>query len=143
MPKTLLSVNAGSSSVKITFYRFERPPKAIADAQVTGITSSPQTFKYKRGSRETKEQIDESINSPQDAFKFLLERCFSDSELSEAASTEDIAYVCHRVVHGGDYNDAVEINDETYHHLIKIENLAPLYALGLHDGQFVNLKLLS
>ncbi|OXV05978.1 hypothetical protein Egran_06252 [Elaphomyces granulatus] len=127
MPKTLLSVNAGSSSVKITFYRFERPPKAIADAQVTGITSSPQTFKYKRGSRETKEQIDESINSPQDAFKFLLERCFSDPELSEAASTEDIAYVCHRVVHGGDYSDAVEINEETYHHLTKIENLAPLH----------------
>jgi len=126
MPKTLLSVNAGSSSVKITFYTLSNPPKSIADAQVAGITSPPQTFKYKRGSKSNKEELKESLSTPQEAFKYLLKRCLSDSDLSEVASIEDLAYICHRVVHGGDYGDAVLINDETYKHLTEIEDLAPL-----------------
>ena len=121
-----MSVNAGSSSVKIAFYTLDQPPKNIADAQIAGITSSPQMLKFKRRSGWTKEELKERLDSPQDAFKHLLRRCVSDPELSEITSIEDLSYICHRVVHGGDYNDAVLINDETYHHLTKIEDLAPL-----------------
>jgi acetate kinase len=127
MGKTILAVNAGSSSVKITFYTFENPPKAIADEQVSGITSPPSTLKYQRGAVKHKEQLKEQLSTPQDAFKFLLSRCFNDPELSEVASDDDLAYICHRVVHGGDYHEAVTINDETYHHLKELEDLAPLY----------------
>lgn len=74
-----------------------------------------------------KEELKEKLNTPQDAFKYILQRCFNDPELSEVASDRDLAYVCHRVVHGGDYQDAVEINDETLHHLEDLEDLAPLY----------------
>jgi acetate kinase len=125
--KSILSVNAGSSSVKITFYTFEQPPKVVANAQISGITAPPATLKYTRGSMNHKEQLKEKLNTPQDAFKFLLERCFSDPNLSEVTSSDDLAYICHRVVHGGDYERSVVITDETYHHLEKLEDLAPLY----------------
>lgn len=127
MAKFILAVNAGSSSVKITFYTFENPPRAVVDAQVSGITAPPPSLKYQRGSKKHKEELKEKLNTPQDAFKYLLQRCFNDPELSEVASEDDLAYICHRVVHGGDYDEAVEINDETLHHLEELEDLAPLY----------------
>ena len=126
MPQSILSVNAGSSSVKITFYSYEIPPRTIANAQVSGITAPPATFKYTKGTQTHKEQLKDQLKTPQDAFKYLLKRCFTDSELSEVASSDDLAYICHRVVHGGDYPEAVEINEETYHHLKELEDLAPL-----------------
>ncbi|RHZ48635.1 putative acetate kinase [Aspergillus thermomutatus] len=126
-PNSILSVNAGSSSVKITFYTLERPPKVVANAQISGITAPPSKLKYTRGSKEHKEELRDRLSTPQDAFKFLLQRCFTDPELSEVASPEDLAYICHRVVHGGDYNESVLITDETYHRLEELEDLAPLH----------------
>ncbi|KAJ5514097.1 Acetate/Proprionate kinase [Penicillium fimorum] len=127
MPKSILSVNAGSSSVKITFYTFENPPRPIADASISGITAPPPTLKYQQGDKKHKEEVKEKLSTPQDAFKYLLQRCFSDTELSEITSLDDVEYICHRVVHGGDYDDAVEINDETLGRLKGLEDLAPLH----------------
>lgn len=126
MAKIILSVNAGSSSVKITFYKSQNPPSPIVDAQVSGITSPPQILKYSKSSGDKKEKLDENLDTPPKAFKYLLERCLSDSEISEIANVDDLACICHRVVHGGDYTDSIEIDDSTYHHLEKIEDLAPL-----------------
>ncbi|OJJ85645.1 putative acetate kinase [Aspergillus glaucus CBS 516.65] len=127
MPKSILSVNAGSSSIKITFYTFELPPRELANAQISGITAPPPTLKYTKGDQTHKEELKDKLSTPQDAFKALLKRCFSDPELSEVASSDDLSYICHRIVHGGDYPEAVEINDETYHTLKGIEDLAPLH----------------
>lgn len=126
MTKYILAVNAGSSSVKVTFYTYENPPRAIADAQVSGITAPPPALKYKRGPVKIQEKLKEKLDTPQDAFKYILQRCFNDPELSEVASETDLAYICHRVVHGGDYKEAVTINDESLHHLEELEDLAPL-----------------
>ncbi|KAJ5795561.1 uncharacterized protein N7518_004101 [Penicillium psychrosexuale] len=127
MTKSILAVNAGSSSVKINFYTFENPPRLIADASISGITAPPPTFKYHKGDKKHKQEVKQILSTPQDAFKYLLQRCFSDPELSEVASIDDLEYICHRVVHGGDYLDAVLINDETLDRLKKLEDLAPLH----------------
>ncbi|KAJ5643880.1 uncharacterized protein N7484_006387 [Penicillium longicatenatum] len=127
MAKYILAVNAGSSSVKVTFYAYENPPRAIADAQVSGITAPPPAFKYRRGPEKIQEDLKQKLNTPQDAFKYILQRCFNDPELAEVASEADLAYICHRVVHGGDYKEAVTINDESLHHLEELEDLAPLH----------------
>ncbi|KAJ9206593.1 hypothetical protein DTO166G4_5208 [Paecilomyces variotii] len=127
MPKLLLSVNAGSSSVKITFYTMTKPPKTIANVQVSGITAPPPKLKYQRGDVESKEELKEKLSTPQDAFKFLLDYCFKNEHLSEVASSDDLAYIVHRIVHGGDFGDAIEINDETFGQLKRIEDLAPLH----------------
>ncbi|KAJ5894142.1 Acetate/Proprionate kinase [Penicillium taxi] len=130
MPRPILSVNAGSSSVKITFYTFENPPTTIADAEISGLTAAPPILKYRQGHINHEEEVKEKLRSPQDAFKYLLKRCFDDPELSEVTSAEDLAYICHRIVHGGDYREAVEINDDTYHQLKSFEDLAPLHNLS-------------
>ncbi|KAJ6093237.1 hypothetical protein N7486_008526 [Penicillium sp. IBT 16267x] len=127
MAKFILAVNAGSSSVKVTFYTYENPPRAFADAQVSGITAPPPALKYQRGPVKIKEELKEKLNTPQDAFKFILKRCFEDPELSEVASEADLAYICHRVVHGGDYKESVVIDDDSLHHLEELEDLAPLH----------------
>ncbi|KAL4953822.1 acetate kinase [Aspergillus filifer] len=126
--KSILSVNAGSSSVKITFYTLENPPKVIANAQVSGLTAPPATLKYTAGDKECKQELKEDeANTPQDAFKLLLDWCFKDSELTEVANADDLAYICHRIVHGGDFGGEVTINDETYQQLEQLEDLAPLH----------------
>ncbi|KAJ5648393.1 Acetate/Proprionate kinase [Penicillium lividum] len=127
MAKYILAVNAGSSSVKVTFYTYENPPRVIADAQVSGITAPPPELKYQRGPVKTKEKLKEKLDTPQDAFKYILQYCFNDPELSEVASENDLAYICHRVVHGGDNQEAVTINEETLHQLEELEDLAPLH----------------
>lgn len=127
MTKSILAVNAGSSSVKITLYTTDRPPKALANAQVSGLTAPPQTLKYSSGSKQHKEQLKESVTSAPAAFKYLLKRLFEDPEFAEVAGPQDITYICHRIVHGGDYKGPVEINDETLGHLEGLEELAPLY----------------
>jgi acetate kinase len=99
MGKSLLSVNAGSSSVKVTFYTMTKPPKVIANAQVSGITAPPQNFKYQCGGDKKKQDIEEKLSTPQDAFKYLLDQCFKNPQLSEVASSEDLAYILHRIVH--------------------------------------------
>ncbi|KAJ5598908.1 hypothetical protein N7510_011858 [Penicillium lagena] len=127
MTKSILAVNAGSSSVKITFYTFEDHPRAIVNAQISGITAPPPMLQYRRGTTKHKEKLKETLITPQDAFKYLLQRCFDDPELSEVASKDDLTYICHRVVHGGDYCEVTEINGETYHRLEELESLAPLH----------------
>ncbi|KAJ5467699.1 Acetate/Proprionate kinase [Penicillium sp. IBT 31633x] len=127
MPKSILSVNAGSSSIKITFYTFEKPPRPIADASISGITAPPPVLKYQQGDKKHKEEVKEKLSTPQDAFKYLLKRCYDEPELSEVSNDDDLEFICHRVVHGGDYRDAVEINDETFHRLKGLEDLAPLH----------------
>ncbi|KAL3453796.1 Acetokinase family-domain-containing protein [Aspergillus insuetus] len=125
--KSILSVNAGSSSVKITFYTYEKTPQVIANAQVSGITAPPAKLKYTLGDKKREEELKEPVNTPQDAFKLLLDRCFKDSDLSDIASSDDLAYICHRIVHGGEFGSSVLINDETYHQLEQLEDLAPLH----------------
>jgi acetate kinase len=124
--KSILSVNAGSSSVKITFYTYEKTPQVIANAHVSGITAPPAKLKYTLGDKKREEELKEPVNTPQDAFKLLLDRCFKDSDLSDIASSDDLAYICHRIVHGGEFGSSVLINDETYHQLEQLEDLAPL-----------------
>lgn len=131
MSKIILSVNAGSSSVKISVYRVQqgKPPVELAETQVDGLTAPPPELKYTRG--ETSickgQRISEEIHTQNDAFKYMLDQLISDREFSAINSKEDIAIVCHRVVHGGDYETPQVINDDTYHHLEALTDLAPLH----------------
>ncbi|KAL4810510.1 Acetokinase family-domain-containing protein [Aspergillus unguis] len=125
--KSILAVNAGSSSVKLTFYTLEDTPQVLAHAQVSGITAPPATLKYKAGGKEKKEELKEEVSSGPDAFKLLLKRCFTDQDLKDVASEKDLAVICHRVVHGGDFEGGVVINEKTYHQLEELEDLAPLH----------------
>ncbi|PGH32928.1 acetate kinase [[Emmonsia] crescens] len=128
MAQAILSINAGSSSVKVTVYKSEKPPVKLASAQVAGLTAPPCIFKYSQGpSKEKKEEIQGDISSPQEAFKYLLHHFLNDPDLQEVASKDDFAYLCHRVVHGGDFEKEAVITEDAYNYLQALKELAPLH----------------
>lgn len=131
MGKIILSVNAGSSSVKISVYSAQagKPPKQLAETQIDGLTSPPCQLKYLRGSETIAKdkKIDQKIETQDEAFKFLLDQLIDDKEFDAVSKKEDITHVCHRVVHGGDFAESKIITQETYHHLEALTDLAPLH----------------
>ncbi|KAG4437398.1 hypothetical protein IFR05_007123 [Cadophora sp. M221] len=131
MSKIILSINAGSSSVKISVYTASsgEEPKELAETQIDGLTSPPPQLKYTRGSQLIcrDQKLEEKISTQKDAFKYMLDMLITDSEFSHISKQDDIAIVCHRVVHGGDFETPQIINEETYHKLEALTDLAPLH----------------
>jgi acetate kinase len=129
-PKIILSINAGSSSLKTTLFSVKEDASSsylekIATAEVSGFTDPPAKQKYTRGSHTIKNELPD-IRSHNDAFQHILNAFLSDKDLKEVNSKNDIAYACHRVVHGGDFATDQLINKDTYHKIEQLEDLAPL-----------------
>lgn len=131
MPEVILSINAGSSSVKISVYKTpnddSKVPTQLAEAVVEGLTAPPAKLKYTRGDEKVKGQELEKISSQEDAFRYILDHLTNDKGLSEISHKEDIKFTCHRVVHGGDYPRSQVIDKETYYHIEELSDLAPLH----------------
>jgi len=129
--KVILSVNAGSSSVKVSVYHAEpgRSPTELAEAQVSGLTAPPAVLDYSRaGKIVTKgSEVNSETISQRDAFNLIVKALAEDEELPQLRSKDDIAIICHRIVHGGDYTKAQLISEYTYCHLEKLNDLAPLH----------------
>lgn len=126
----ILSINSGSSSVKVSIYKSSKQgqdPVQLADAQISGLTAPPAKLSYQRGSENIKNQEVKDINSNEDACEYILDHLVKDKGLSEISTRDDINYACHRVVHGGDYPAAHVIDEDTYHHLEDLTDLAPLH----------------
>jgi acetate kinase len=129
-PTIILSINAGSSSLKITLFSVKEDASSsylekIAAAEVSGFTEPPAKQKYTRGSYTTNNELPD-IKSHNDAFQHILNAFLNDKDLKEVNSKEDITYACHRVVHGGDFATNQIINEDTYHKIEQLEDLAPL-----------------
>lgn len=150
--KIVLSVNAGSSSVKISVYSVaarNAEPLQLAEAQVNGLTAPPSLVDYSRHDGNSKggstvvykdesvAKIDDKagdIKTQDDAFAFLLRLFVEDKGLKEITSHDDFAIVTHRIVHGGDYSAPQVVFGNTYAHLEALNDLAPLHnatALGI------------
>ncbi|KAF2727930.1 acetate kinase [Polyplosphaeria fusca] len=133
MAEIILSINAGSSSVKISVYRApdgsnaNTDPIQLAEASVEGLTAPPAKLKYSRGDYSIKGQELDNISSQEDAFRTILTHLTQDSGLPELTNLSDIHYTCHRVVHGGDYPSSQVIDAATYHHIEELSDLAPLH----------------
>ncbi|KAL1874400.1 hypothetical protein VTK73DRAFT_373 [Phialemonium thermophilum] len=136
MKRVILSVNAGSSSVKVSVYSTTKgkEPTQIAELQVSGLTAPPPTLDYSRGSKTIikRREVKDNIDGQDDAFNLLLKTLTDDDELSEISSKDDINVVCHRIVHGGDFTHHEVISPDTYNSLEALNDLAPLHnAKGL------------
>ena len=130
----LLSVNAGSSSLKISLFHLSKGPQnrpnqepvtLILTSSISNISSPPAKFSFELASSAKDAANEEGISSIRDhasAFAHFLD------VLKREASIEPgkIARICHRVVHGGDYADPIVIGEESYHHIEKLSDLAPL-----------------
>ncbi|KAI5845052.1 acetate kinase [Morchella snyderi] len=139
--KLILAINAGSSSVKLSLYS-STPPEAerktgntpclILQSSISNLTSPPAVFSYTHTdnsstSSNVKSKELPDVKSQDDAFKHFLEYLSKDSDLKQVNSGEDITFACHRIVHGGDYERPVVINEESLNYLKELSDLAPLH----------------
>ncbi|ROW11392.1 hypothetical protein VMCG_01089 [Cytospora schulzeri] len=131
MTKIILSVNAGSSSVKVSVFSAEvhENPTQLAEAQISGLTSPPPKLTYTRGGTSVSKDSDVGgeVHEQNDAWRIILKTLVDDASLAQIGREEDIAIVCHRIVHGGDFRTAQVINEATYHRLEELNDLAPLH----------------
>lgn len=135
--KVVLSVNAGSSSVKISVYvveAFGATPHELAEAQVSGLTAPPPLLDYQRGGKVvhksapiTDVNSSAQVKSQADAFTLLLHVLVSDNALAEIGHRDSISIVTHRIVHGGDFSKPQIVGKGTYEALEKLNDLAPLH----------------
>ncbi|KAG0705710.1 acetate and butyrate kinase [Suillus ampliporus] len=125
----VLAVNAGSSSLKISLFRRSADnaanPVLLLSSSISSIFTPPAKFKFSPVAlqhRSLNEEVD-SIHDHASAFSHFLDR------LKEEASVNpiDIKHIAHRVVHGGDYANPVIILEESYHHIERLSDLAPLH----------------
>jgi acetate kinase len=133
MPQIILSINAGSSSVKVSAFSYEEgtsDPKLLADIQVAGLTAPPATLSYDRGDVQIKHRELGEIAGQEGAYAYILDHLTSDPDLPELQHPDDVEFACHRVVHGGSYTEPVVINQDTLHHLEALSDLAPLHNAG-------------
>ena len=132
MTKIILSINAGSSSVKISIFsasQGDSSPTLLASSQISGLTSPPPTFKYSRSDTSTihDQALSNQISDQNAAFQYILTHLINDESFPQISQLSDIALASHRVVHGGDYKTSQLITRETYHHLETLTDLAPLH----------------
>ena len=131
MSKIILSVNAGSSSVKISVFQasLNQEPSLLAEASIGGLTAPPPEISYTRGSSKIykSQKVTKEISTQNEAFQYMLDELISDKEFTAINRKEDIAIVCHRVVHGGDSERPQVIDADTYHQLEALTDLAPLH----------------
>ncbi|KAI0925724.1 hypothetical protein AcV5_008384 [Taiwanofungus camphoratus] len=137
----ILSVNAGSSSLKISLYRRDgrgrstRQPMGRRDdpvdllltSSISSMSAPPALFTFQLVSheqgREVKKEPVDGVKDHTSAFEHFLRYLKQEASIDR----EEIVHVCHRVVHGGDYLEPVVISEESYHHIERLSDLAPLH----------------
>ncbi len=117
----ILSVNAGSSSLKFQLYEMPEE-KVLMSGLMERIGVGNSFYTIKVNGEKIKKEVE--LNNHEEAFKVLVEELKANNVVD---SLDEIKGIGHRVVQGGDYFDkTVVINDEV---LLKIEELSPLAPL--------------
>ncbi|KPI42089.1 putative acetate kinase [Cyphellophora attinorum] len=123
MAHLILSINAGSSSLKCGLYRSsedKRTLSLLAKAEVSAIGQKGSSIKYNKQSREI------SVDDHAAAFEHVLKSFTADKDV-DVKTGDDIEYACHRVVQGGSFRDDELITRETFHKIEALSDLAPLH----------------
>lgn len=126
MSQLILSINAGSSSLKTTLYSTgeEKKLRKLAKAEVSSI-GDKATLKYEQDEHERKDKL-EDVKDHRQAFECVLNAFLEDEHIA-LKSKDDINYACHRVVQGGDFEEDQLITQETFHKIEALSDLAPLH----------------
>lgn len=118
----ILSVNAGSSSLKFQMYIMPEETVLVSGLfERIGIDGSCYTIKL--NGNKIKKEVE--LKNHEDAVGFLIKELIENKIVS---SLDEIEAVGHRVVHGGDkYAESVIITDEVLSDIEKLYPLAPLH----------------
>lgn len=126
----ILSVNAGSSSLKFQLYEMPEEKVLISGTfeRIGSINDSFYTIKF-NGEKIRK---DASLSNHEDAVNLLTKELLDNKIVS---SLDEIKGIGHRVVHGGDlFDKTVIINDEIINQISDLSVLAPLHNPGAVVG---------
>lgn len=132
----ILSVNAGSSSLKFTLFEMPEEKELISGVfERIGIDNSFYTIKF--NGEKVKKEIE--LKDHKAAFELLIKELI-DNKIVE--SLEEIAGIGHRMVQGGSYFDKTVLATEDNVSVVeKLSNLAPLHnsaaITGLRAAQSV------
>ena len=131
----LLSVNAGSSSLKFRLY--EMPEETLLmKGMFERIGLEGSSYSIRIGEEKKGSLIE--LKDHNDAVKLLLEQLIDNGVVH---SLDEIEAVGHRVVHGGNkYSKSVEINDRVLMEIEAISPLAPLHNPAALKGIYAFLK---
>ena len=126
MSRGILTINAGSSSIKFALFPLDHPisPKAEVSGQIDGIgtDATKMLAKNQAGERIADQMLAGEKVSHAQAFDALL-KWFTASH-----ADWEIVAVGHRVVHGGDlYSQPTIIDSQVLGHLSSFVPLAPLH----------------
>lgn len=134
MPQLILSINAGSSSLKCSLYQpsQEKKLQLLAKAEISAINQPPATLKYSQSDNKKTSELGDVKDHAQ-AFEHVL-NAFLNDENVKLKSKDDIHYACHRVVQGGGFTEDQLITRETFHKIEALSDLAPLY-VPTHPSQ--------
>ncbi len=118
----ILSVNAGSSSLKFTLFELPENEELINGVfERIGLDNSFYTIK--RNGSKTKKEVD--LKNHSEAVKILIDELVENKVI---ASLNEIDGIGHRVVHGADkYSSSVLITEEVINDLERFSDLAPLH----------------
>ncbi|NIY80815.1 MAG: acetate/propionate family kinase [Rhodobacteraceae bacterium] len=119
MGQRILTINAGSSSVKFALYTSGETPDCLAQGLVQGIGSTP-SFRFKSGGPADTKLIDAKDQTQ--ALEIILQ------EITPLLDGQDVAGVGHRIVHGGPLRATpTELTDDVLADLATFNPLAPLH----------------
>lgn len=118
----ILSVNAGSSSLKFQLYEMPEEKVLISGLmERIGVGNSFYTIKV--NGEKIKKEVE--LNDHEEAFETLVKEL---EENNVVESLDEIEGIGHRVVQGGDYFDkTVVIDDEVLAKIDELSSLAPLH----------------
>ena len=117
----LLSVNAGSSTLKFRLYEMPEE-KLLMKGQYERIGLEGASYSIRLGNEKESSLVE--LKDHKDAVTMLLNHLLEHQVVS---SLDEIEAVGHRVVHGGNkYSKSTEINDRV---LLEIEAISPLAPL--------------
>lgn len=118
----ILSVNAGSSSLKFQMYEMPEE-KVLISGYVQKIGAKDSFYDIKlNGNKITKEA---TLNNHEDAVNVLIKELLENKIID---SLDEIEAVGHRLVHGGDkYPTSVIIDEDVIEEAEKLTDLAPLH----------------
>lgn len=129
--KLILSVNAGSSSIKLSLYSasFGSAPLPLVKSSVSGLTSPPAKFSYSNDANKghaIEDRESDGVTDQSSALRLFLQHLRQDESLKEHGAG-GIELVVHRVVHGGLFGEAVVLSEEAIREIEHLTDLAPLY----------------
>ena len=118
----ILSVNAGSSSLKFTLFEMPEEKELISGVfERIGIENSFYTIKL-NGEKIKKEAV---LANHTDAVKILTQELLDNSIVEDLS---EIKAIGHRMVHGGEkYASSVLLTDEVIKTVEELSDLAPLH----------------